>query len=806
MSGHRTLLRSGVAVTFLAAVVSCVSGPDLAAVESTSARPNPAEDDSTATPPVPATTTEPATTRTTATTATPASTPTTDRPSTTTTTAPRPAPVVSATVIDLREDLSAAGAVELVPAFGDRGHLLIGWEQEERRPSEPRVWESADGLRWAEAPAPTAPDDQSGAGVVGAAWSGSTLAIGGVTETFGVGPRAAVWLATDGRNFPAPPELPIGDADSVVSAIASSTAGLVVAGWIDDADEDTTFVAVRTAEGSWHRAELPALPDFGARGIAASGSTIVVTGSDGTFESQASAALVSTDGGLTFELADTSALVGGLATGLGPVAATPEGFVAVACAPSSTGHMTALARSADGVVWSRQDLQVVPTDDGDQPQLVDAGCSSLRADGSRVLIGVVDLEAWVLTVEPSGRASARRAVRGQRRLAVSGPFVAPTPMGTVVVSNDYGGFTPSILESGSIGRGLPIGAPGVDGIALHDDLGAMLVEVVMFPKVDDDPGGRYEWAGYRRWFQAADDGSFDPTFHGRNLDVIATTPFGVVGLERADDAADGGESGPKGDTEAFMLDERDQWRRSAMVSSGTGSEIVADLTAVGMSAVGVGTATRRDPQTDVTTWAPLVRSTSDGITWTEELVPLPADAVGGLRAACTMTDRVIAYGWQVAGGVESKLVAVRDADGGWSVAEPSGLPSRSSLATCSPDGIVHIAADGDRSSVAVSTDGITFTSADLDADAFTDTTFHDIDSFGAGFVAVGPKLGPGRDVNGALWTSPDGLTWSEVALDGMDGFGSQAPVAMQQAPDGSLVLAGYELGAPTVWTVPTGVF
>lgn len=734
------------------------------------------------------------------------------QPATTTTQpAPPPAMVVAPGVpVDLRQDLATAGAVRLVPASGGRGHLLVGWEQEERQPTSPRIWESADGLRWTEAPAPVAPDEQTVVTVGDGAWIGTTLAVGGATNTHGTGPRAGVWLAQDGRNFDAPPELPLGEADSGILAMNPTRSGLVVAGWVDDSNTDhgTAFVAVRSHAGEWRRAQLPQLPGFGPNGIAASGSTIVVTGAESESDPPRAVALVSTDDGRTFEVADTTAVDGGTAAAIGPVAATPEGFVAVACAPSPTGHVTALVRSDGGKVWSRQDIQIVADEGADRPQLLGAGCSSLFADGSRVLVGVVDLGGWVVSVEPSGRATAVPTARGYRQLAASGPFVAPTPVGTVVVSNDHGGFTPSMLESGALGRGLPAGAPQVDGLALHGDVDAPMLEVVMSPDIEERAGGSWARSSYRQWFRSDDAESFArPLAWPRKLYDVESTPFGIVGLATADDPADAGR-GPNSATRAFVRDEQGQWRSAGLAAGGAGGEILADLVAYGTAAVGVGTTSRRDPDTDVPTWAPLVRSTLDAVTWTEESVPLPAGAVGGLSSACTMGDQVVASGWQVLDGVESTLVAVRDPAGSWSIAAPTGLPASSWVAACAPDGsrVLRQGHGAHRSSVFVSTDGITFSEADLSARELTDSTFHHIEPHGAGFIAVGTKVVDGGDVNGALWTSPDGWEWAEVPLDGIDGFGAQQPVSAELAPDGSLVVAGYDLGAPTVWTVPAGAF
>ena len=717
--------------------------------------------------------------------------------------------MVEAVPVDVPEDLTSAGAIALLPAQAGRGHLLVGFGREEGRPSTPRVWESADGANWADAPAPAPPGDQARITVSTAAWAGPVLALGGST-TDAAGPAAAVWLAENGRDFTTAPELPMGPAavdgsSSGVSALTLGDGGLVAAGWVEG-DVTTTFVTIRGADGAWHPAIVPDLPDFSVNGVAANGWTIVVTGSDGSVEPEQAQALVSTDAGASFQLADTTSLGGGVASLLGGVAVVPGGFVASACAPTATGDVTALARTGDGLVWTRQDIQLV----GDEEALGDlslqsAGCGEVAVLGDRVHVGVLDINGWDLAVGPDGTAIAREIPRRTGTIDDAPPFVLPTDgNGTVVVGVTAGGLTPAVLELGLIGEGLPPGGPQVTTISLTPTGGTLAAQVAMYPGVEEVGNGAFNWSGYANWFSSPDGRTFASANIPSTVDSINPTPFGEVALSTALDPADDAAPGPNKGTEVLILNPDGTWRSGGLIASGPGSDGLYDLVADGTGAVAVGSASTRDPSTNVETTTPLVRSTADGVTWGAEVVPLPEGAVGGLSSVCALPDRVVAYGWQIVDGVRSTIVAVRDPSGAWSVTPATGVPAANSLGSCTTDGtrIVIIGSGRDRSSVFVSTDGTNFQSANLSSVAFADTSFAEIVPIPGGFVAAGSRPSASRDWNGALWWSADGLAWLSVAIDGMDGFGVQSALSAALAPDGSLSVAGIDNGSPVVWNVP----
>ena len=342
---------------------------------------------------------------------------TTDVPATPTTLPPPP--VVEAVPVDVPEDLTSAGAVALVPAQSGRGYLLVGFGREEGRPSTPHVWESFDGANWADTP-PRSPPTGPRITVSSAAWMGPTLALGGST-TDDAGPARSRLVRRERHRLRCPRRSsPVGPAaagasSSGVSALAMGDGGLVAAGWVES-DVTTTFVTIRGADGAWHPATVPELPSFSVYGVAASGATIVITGSDNSVVPEQAQALVSTDAGASFQVADTASLGGGVASLLGGVAVVPGGFVASACAPTDTGDVTALARSADGVTWcsARTSGSSATRDLGDL-DFQSAGCGDVAVLGDRVHLGLLDINGWDLAVAPDGTAVGREIHGGQAR-------------------------------------------------------------------------------------------------------------------------------------------------------------------------------------------------------------------------------------------------------------------------------------------------------------------------------------------------------------------------------------------------------
>lgn len=767
------------ALAALVLIAACTGGDDDASTTSAAVRPGPTAAD-TAAPTAPSTTQAP-----------------------TTTVPPIPASVWPVEVPG--EELGAAGAVALLPAQAGRGHLLVGWEQAAGELSRPRVWESADGLAWVPAAAPVPDDADTALTVSGAVWFGDQLTLGGTTATSDGNRRAAVWMAPAAGAFDQPAELPLGDRTSVATAIAVGDAGLIVAGWVEDDAADTAFVTVRQPDGSWELADVPDLPEFTPDGVAANGRTIVVTGTDTAPERREARALVSTDAGATFRLADTEAFAGGVGSAFGAVGVTSAGFVTVACAPDASGTRTALGRSVDGTTWTRQDISIV----GDEEAVANlslqgGGCGELAVSGDTVHVGVEDLSGWALAIDASGAAQAHEIPRRPYTVADGTPLIAPTASGLTVVGREVGGLAPGRLPDGTVGTGLPRQRPYVQALSLSEFDGTTVLGVMLFPDVDEQGSGSSSWSSYQRWLNSPDGRVFGRAVRMRDeFRTVESMPFGAVALATVDDSADAGRSGPMGATEAFVRLPEGRWRSSGLIASGPGGEYIVDLGSVGSGGVGVGMASLRDAVTNIATTTPLATST-DGATWTAETVALPPGASGGLESVCSIGETAFAYGWRMVDGVETPIVAVRSAGGAWSVTAPSGIPDTVTVEECTSDGarVVVLGREGNHSRIWVTSDGVSFSRADLPEPEFADSTFAETRLVAGRLVAVGSVTPVDRDTRAAMWTSRDGLTWSEVPVDGFDGPGSQAAASVIAAPDGSIAVAGYDRGAPVVWNLP----
>jgi len=731
----------------------------------------------------------------------PASTPVTSAaPSTTTPSEPPPPLAARRVVRGIPDDLSMAGASDLTPAERGRPFVLAGLYQAPGRAPAPRLWTSVNGRRWALAPAPEAgPDDR--AYLLSATWFDGGLAVGGGTATDR--PQAAVWVAANGRRF-GQAEDPFGSDRAGVDVVGAVGTRLVAAGYLDDGEGAVAAVAVRGADGRWTAADVPVVAQFTANGIAARGRTVVVTGIEAGQQPARAAALVSDDAGRSFRLADTEAFRGGLTSELGPVAATPRGFVAVACAPTRVGEVTALARSRDGRRWTRQDIDVAGTSSTDRLSLEYGGCSSLTTNGETTIVGVSDLGGWVVYVNADGTALAREVPRRPGQVAEEPPLLAARFDGEVVaVGRDVGGFAPSVGDS--LGTGLPDASVDVFEVELVRSPDGMWLGLDLYPRVTELGGDGWQRSAFGRWFVPGE-GNLrlaPPRVVPAALDTAIAAPYGVVGVnDAAEDPRDDELDGPNRGTEAFLKPSGERWRTVGLIASGPGGDDVRALARSGRTVVGVGDATRREASgADVA--LPIAVSTRDGRRWRTEQVPVPGGGEAGLHDVCALASgQFVAIGDQIVDGVRRPLIVERQPDGRWRQASVEGLPERIVVNGCAADGdrvVVH--ADGvDRSEVYTSTGGGAFEPAQLDQPEFRDTRFADITAGDGTFYAAGSTYDGVAD-DAALWRSDDGLTWSALEVRGLGGDGDQDALSVVVS-DGTLAVAGLNENAPVVWDVP----
>jgi len=108
-----------------------------------------------------------------------------------------------------------------------------------------------------------------------------------------------------------------------------------------------------------------------------------------------------------------------------------------------------------------------------------------------------------------------------------------------------------------------------------------------------------------------------------------------------------------------------------------------------------------------------------------------------------------------------------------------------------------------------SQDGITWSRVPYDEAIFGDAEMWGVTAGDSGLVAVGRGGFSGDDLDAVVWTSPDGITWSRVANDEAI-FGGEGEQAMSSVTaDGrGLVAVGWDEASgdnAAVWTSPNGI-
>jgi hypothetical protein len=259
------------------------------------------------------------------------------------------------------------------------------------------------------------------------------------------------------------------------------------------------------------------------------------------------------------------------------------------------------------------------------------------------------------------------------------------------------------------------------------------------------------------------------------LDIFGVT-VGGPGL-----VAVGATGGWIGDGDAAVWTSPDgiTWTRiphDETVFGGAKSQTMWDVTAGGPGLVAVGWDGQRilddTPDVDAAIWTSV-----DGVTWSR--VPHDEEVFGGAWITSVTV-----------GG--PGLVAVGGTDGYWT--------------------------DGD-AVVWTSVNGITWSRVPHDETIFggaNSQVINDVTIGGPGLVAVGQDGGIGPwdnnpDTNAAVWTSPDGITWSRVPHDEtVFGTGGNPSMLSVTAGGPGLVAVGAdywppELAETPVWTSPDGI-
>jgi hypothetical protein len=326
-----------------------------------------------------------------------------------------------------------------------------------------------------------------------------------------------------------------------------------------------------------------------------------------------------------------------------------------------------------------------------------------------------------------------------------------------------------------------------------------------------------EMAGAEGWSRVPHD---ETVFGGEDFQEMHSVAVGAPGLVAVGDDGD-----PYRDINAAVWTSPDgvTWARvfqSDNELGGSGSQHMYSVTAGGLGFVAVGSEWSGGDE-DAAVW-----TSPDGFTWTR--VPHDESVFGGEGGQCMNSVAAGGPGLVVVGhevqDPENWDAAVWISPDGltWTrvphddaVFGGPGMRSMRSVAVGGP-GLVAVGwdtPDGDsNAAVWTSPDGLSWTRVPHDEAVFGgtgDQGMQSVTAGGPGLVAVGNEWLHG-DSDAAVWTSPDGLTWTRVPHDeaefggtSNEGMGSVSLGAPGLVATGSILMSNNRDAA--AWTSPDGV-
>ncbi len=211
---------------------------------------------------------------------------------------------------------------------------------------------------------------------------------------------------------------------------------------------------------------------------------------------------------------------------------------------------------------------------------------------------------------------------------------------------------------------------------------------------------------------------------------------------------------------------------------GTGDAFSDGLSMRSVTAGGPGLVAVGSDEPDAAVWTSV-----DGITWTRGHVPIVQLGWAEMSAVTTGGPGLIAVGHKAEQSGSTEAAVWTSPDGIiWSRVLADGVfdDAEMSSVTQGGPGLVAVGADLDGSAaVWVSDSGTDWTRVPHDASVFGDSAMSSVTDWGSGLVAVGYRRGGEwydgewlNSVEAAVWTTPDGVTWSRVdmvaAFDGSE--------------------------------------
>ena len=253
------------------------------------------------------------------------------------------------------------------------------------------------------------------------------------------------------------------------------------------------------------------------------------------------------------------------------------------------------------------------------------------------------------------------------------------------------------------------------------------------------------------------------------------------------------------------------------VFGGAGNQVMASVAAGGPGLVAVGFGESRGNE------GAMVWTSPDGVTWSRVVhneVVFGGSGSQGMRSVATGVAGLVAAGYDVSGGDADAAVSSSPDGITWSRVPHDEVVFGGTLnqdmysVATGVAGLVAAGFDqsgGDQdAAVWTSPDGITWSRVPHDEVALGgagNELMYNVTAGGPGLVAVGWVESGDQDA--AVWTSPDGITWSRVPHDEVAfGGGRNQRMTSMTIEGASLVITGYDSSGgdqdAAVWIFPDG--
>ena len=730
--------------------------------------------------------------------------------STTTTAAPRPRPLAVTRTV-LPDDTEHRSYREVRDAVGGLpNHVVVAVGAQASVPGgEQRA--AVYALRRGEQRQTTIelPGERAGSSSANAiAAADGVVVVAGAAEQLGV-ERPVVWFSNDdlttfSASLPWPEQAGFAvaagvlDGDLLAVAELSSPSGIVLSMARRHGDAWSTHpipIDGRSAE---------------AFGMAVSNGVIVVTGRVERAGHPVALVWHSADGGATF-------IVDALGDGYRAISAPgngPSGLVAVGT--RAADGRPDLLTSTDGIVWVPAEIAVTRSD-GSSVALTDSAPPNIVSVGDAFAFGVVDVLASVAIVRTDGTGViGTPAYRTGEEVYLKSPVVAGDDSRLLAITTGSTTFRIGVttVQSGSTttdGWAWPdldsvnaVSRPAVTGATLGRTSNGVVAAVSTYPHVTAKGSGS-TWRPNRTWAASSDGVTFSPldaaAISDRVRQVATDGAHDLAVALVSDDPADDGSSGPRGGTAVQTRAAGGTWSEPVLVVSGVGGDEVQAVAFTGVGWVLAGTHIVTSADGSYTDHPALM--VGDGAIWAEA-------AIEGVTGEASLTGvvgspaagPVLVVGWQRNDKRDwVALVLARRSDGVWvsvPLASSTGLSLYGGVADGA--GVDLLGRAGDDTVIYHSADGLSFERRVVNFAVPAETFPYRLLATAGGTRVIVGSVWHGDVTRLAVWTSADGVSWSERELSGGD---ASPELAVREAllVGSTVVVAGTVRRQGIAWTI-----